>query len=200
VTGERRTGRPTRSLDPAYFEALYGRDSDPWRFATSPYENAKYEATLAALPRNRYRRGLEVGCSIGVLTERLGRRCRELLAVDVAEAALAEARRRCAELPGVAFRRMRLPDEAPCGSFDLVVLSEVLYYWSAADVTRVAGVVRRALEPGGDAVLVHWVRDTDYPLSGDEAVEFFLGAFESAGVRLRSERTRYYRLDLVRRR
>ena len=39
-----------RSLEPAYFEALYAADPDPWRFATSAYEREKYTATLAALP------------------------------------------------------------------------------------------------------------------------------------------------------
>ena len=35
--------------DPGYFERLYARDPDPWRFATSEYERDKYAATLAAL-------------------------------------------------------------------------------------------------------------------------------------------------------
>ena len=75
----------TRSLPPSYFEALYASDPDPWRFASSDYERDKYAATLAALPRQLYRSGLEVGCSIGVLTAMLASRCRRLLAVDVAD-------------------------------------------------------------------------------------------------------------------
>ena len=46
--------RPASSLPPGYFEAIYARDPDPWRFADSAYERAKYDATLAALPRPRY--------------------------------------------------------------------------------------------------------------------------------------------------
>ena len=72
------TRRPARSLPTAYFDRKYAFDPDPWGFATSAYEADKYRATLAALPRARYRRALEVGCSIGVLTERLAelRACR----------------------------------------------------------------------------------------------------------------------------
>ncbi|MGL6044624.1 MAG: SAM-dependent methyltransferase, partial [Sandaracinobacteroides sp.] len=63
------------SLPPAYFDALYRDDPDPWRFATSGYEAGKYAATMDALPRGRYGSALEVGCSIGVLTAELARRC-----------------------------------------------------------------------------------------------------------------------------
>src|SRR6478609_8966907 len=62
------------SLPPDYFERVYREADDPWRFASSPYEAAKYAATLAAVPRARYRNAFEIGCSIGVLTERLAGR------------------------------------------------------------------------------------------------------------------------------
>ncbi len=72
----------TASLPANYFEALYARERDPWRFETSGYERAKYDATLNALPKTCYRSGLEIGCSIGVLTERLAKRCERLIATD----------------------------------------------------------------------------------------------------------------------
>ena len=103
--------RPGASLSPAYFDALYAGDPDPWRFADSAYERAKYDATLAALTRPRYARAFEAGCSIGVLTRDLAPRCDALLAVDAAEAPLRQARARCAGLPQVAFRCLRLPGE-----------------------------------------------------------------------------------------
>ena len=50
--------RPTAgrrgTVPAAYFEAKYARSPDPWDFAGSPYEAAKYAATLVALPRARY--------------------------------------------------------------------------------------------------------------------------------------------------
>ena len=87
--------RRTESIEPAYFDALYAADPDPWRFASSDYEREKYAATLDALPPRRFAAALEVGCSIGVLTRQLAARCDTLLALDVAEAALAQARARC---------------------------------------------------------------------------------------------------------
>ncbi|MDX1541958.1 MAG: SAM-dependent methyltransferase, partial [Geminicoccaceae bacterium] len=76
--------RPRQSLPASYFDEKYAADPDPWAFATSAYEAAKYQATLDALPRARYGSALELGCSIGVLTERLAARCTSLLALDVA--------------------------------------------------------------------------------------------------------------------
>ncbi|PAP75849.1 class I SAM-dependent DNA methyltransferase [Rubrivirga marina] len=155
------------SIDPAYFERLYRAEADPWAYATSPYETAKYAATLAALPRDRYASALEVGCSIGVLTERLAPRCGRLLAVDVSEAALARARRRCARLGHVAFERRALPSEAPAGPFDLAVVSEVGYYLAPVDWAEALDRLAVSVGAGGHLVLVHWTGETDYPQTAD---------------------------------
>ena len=190
--------RHPRSLTPDYFEARYAADPDPWRFATSDYERKKYAATLAALPRDRYAAALEVGCSIGVLTRELAARCDALLALDVVPEVLDAARARCADRPGVTFARMTVPGDWPDGRFDLILFSEVLYYLDRADLARLAGRVQGALAPGGDCVLVHWLGETDYPLTGDEAAEGFIAqAAAFAGV-IHRERTAEYRLDVLR--
>ncbi|TGD98328.1 class I SAM-dependent DNA methyltransferase [Methylobacterium nonmethylotrophicum] len=190
--------RHATSLPPGYFDARYAADPDPWNFADSPYERDKYAATLAALPRPRYASALEVGCSIGVLTAALGPRCDALLALDVAEGALAQARERGRALPGLRFLRAQVPGEWPDGTFDLILLSEVVYYLDAGDVARLAGRVRTSLEPGGDVVLVHWTGETDYPLSGDEAADLFLRATRDHLAVDRQIRTGSYRLDVLR--
>lgn len=187
------------SLPPDYFTDLYASDPDPWRFATSAYEHAKYDATLASLPRQTYESGLEIGCSIGVLTQRLAPRCTALLSVDVAAGPLAAARARCAGLPGVRFRQASVPAEWPPGRFDLIVLSEVVYYFSRADIAVLVGRIEEAIEPGGDLILVHWLGETHYPLSGDEAAEALIaGADGFLEVRHR-KRDPLYRLDVLRR-
>ena len=163
----------TGSLAPAYFDQLYAAHGDPWAFATSPYEAAKYAATLAALPRPRYRHALEIGCAIGVLTRRLAARCDALLAVDVSEDALAQARARCAHLSGVRFERRVLPAEMPAGPFDLLLLSEVGYYWSAADFEQARRAMAREAMPGAHLMLVHYTGDTSYPLTAADVHEAF---------------------------
>lgn len=185
------------SLPPSYFDALYARSPDPWAFETSAYEDAKYAATLAALPQQHYRQVLEIGCSIGVLTARLAPRCDTLVAMDPAVRALERARERCRDIPHVAFRQGAVPANWPEGTFDLILLSEVIYYLAPADVVALAARVAGALARDGHVELVHWVRETDYPLSGDAAANQFITALGDAFRPLVQQRTPDYRLDLL---
>ncbi|KQP29399.1 methyltransferase type 12 [Methylobacterium sp. Leaf102] len=190
--------RPTESLPPDYFDGIYAGNPDPWGFTTSAYEAAKYDATLAALSRDTYGEALEVGCSIGVLTRRLAERCTRLLSLDVAETAIAAARARCADSPHVAFLHAAVPDAWPPGRFDLIVVSEVLYFFTRADLARLAGHMVQAVKPGADIVLVHWIGETNYPLSGDDAVEALIAGTAGTLEPYRQTRTDRYRLDVLR--
>ena len=182
-----------------YFDALYSENPDPWEFATSEYERDKYADTVAALPRERYLSGLEVGCSIGVLSRQLAARCDRLLSVDASEIALADARKRNADLTNLEFRRMRVPDDRPDGIYDLIVLSEVLYYFDDAEHARVTDLMLDVSRPGTDFILVHWALDTDYPMTGSEATEAFIRHVGSRMEIVRQERRERYRLDVLHR-
>jgi SAM-dependent methyltransferase len=115
---------------------------------------------VAALPRARYRSAFEPGCSVGVLTESLAPRCEKLLAVDRVPSAVATAARRLEGLPGVEVARMAVPDQWPGGVFDLVVLSELLYYFDDEARERLLSRTLESLEPGGTLLTVHW----DHPV------------------------------------
>jgi len=141
--------------DPQYFEQMYADSSDPWHLAEREYELRKYGLTVASLPRRRYRRAFEPGCSIGVLTGFLASRCDELLATDPVAAPLERAR---AAVPDehVTFEQGRVPDDWPPGQFDLIVLSELLYFLSAPERLDVVERATESLAPDGHLVLVHW--------------------------------------------
>ncbi len=190
--------RRVDSLTPDYFAGLYGADPDPdpWGFTTSAYEAAKYAETLKALPRERYASALEIGCSIGVLTQQLAPRCDALLGIDVVETALAAARARNAATPWVRFEPCAIPGSWPAGRFDLIMLSEVAYFFTREDVGRIAARIGASIVPGGDIVLVHWLGETDYPLSGDAATEALIAAATYARPVHRA-RTAEYRLDVL---
>lgn len=192
------TNQPN-SLGPNYFEDVYRANTDPWAFTSSPYERQKYTDTLTALTQPRYERAFEIGSSIGVLTAQLALRCGQLLSVDVSEAALAQARQRCADLPQVTLRKLQVPNEFPEGQFDLILLSEVGYYWSPADLARAADLMLAALAPGAQLLLVHWTPVVpDYPQTGDEVHDFFLQKASEEGTikHLHGHRADKYRLDL----
>jgi SAM-dependent methyltransferase len=73
----------------------------------------------------------------------------------------------------VTFCVANLPDEFPQATFDLIVLSEVLYYFSAPDLERVTRSCVSSISPDGEIVLCHWLGETDYPLTGADASELF---------------------------
>lgn len=159
-------------LDREYFEELYAASSDPWNFETSDYEREKYARTLGVLGERRFRRALEAGASIGVFTRMLADRCDELLAVDVSEKAVAAARERLGGLDHVRVERRTLPEEMPEGPFDLIVASEVLYYFPREEMLAMLDGFEGILAPGGALLTVHWRRETrTYPLQGDEVHE-----------------------------
>jgi len=157
------------TLEPAYFDRMYAASHDPWGLASRWYERRKYAISLAMLPREKYQDAFEPGCSIGVLTEQLAPRCSRLLSCDVSAAALRAAARRTRGQPGVRVERRLLPRDWPAGAFDLVVFSEVLYYFGGDDLDRVLGRCMAALRPGGTLLAVHWRHPVpEYPRSGDE--------------------------------
>lgn len=186
---------PTR--DAAYFEKLYAANPDPWNFVASAYEQEKYAATLTMLGGRRFVRGLEAGCSIGVLTKALAELCEQLLAVDIVEQAVAQAKARCAKAPHVAFECMQVPQSWPVGQFDLIVLSEILYFLHPEDIARTAALANASLMEGGVILLVNYTEDIEEPCNGREAAEIFERAFSSGFNCTEHLLSKSFRIDLL---
>jgi SAM-dependent methyltransferase len=188
----------SRSLTTDFFEALYRENPDPWQFATSEYEAQKYATTLEALPRDRYKSGFEIGGSIGIMTEQLAQRCDRLLSIDVSTIAQSQAIQRCHHLNNIDFQLMSVPDEFPDDSFDLLVLSEVGYYWCWDDLHKAQNLILDRLQPQGHLLLVHWIVDARVlPLTGDEVHDSFLKLVPDRFNHIHSLTTDKYRLDLL---
>jgi 2-polyprenyl-3-methyl-5-hydroxy-6-metoxy-1,4-benzoquinol methylase len=187
----------TESRPASHFRHLYKANPDPWGFLSSPYEQAKYQTTLGVLGDRQFASGLEVGCSIGVLTRLLAPRCSRFLAVDIVEEPLPAARTRCADQPQVRFERMLVPAEWPAERFDLIVFSEVLYFLSGEDIDRCARHVQQTLLPGGIVLLVNWTGEGGDPSAGHSAPERFIEAtmgFLHVTIQQRYDR---YRLEVL---
>ncbi|MCO8274878.1 nodulation S family protein [Actinoplanes sp. TRM 88003] len=153
----------------SYFEHMYARSSDPWSFATRWYDARKHALTVASLPARRYQSAFEPGCSTGLLTARLAERCDHVLAVDAVPAAVASAATHLAAASNVSLRAGRMPADWPGDTFDLIVLSELGYYFDDGDLTTLLDRAVASLEPGGDLVAVHWRRPVDeHARSGDD--------------------------------
>jgi trans-aconitate methyltransferase len=154
VQGDAQPPETSVSLD--HFGGLYEAKDDPWDLATKWHDRRKYAVTVASLPREHYRRCYEPGASVGELTRLLAARCDEVLATDAVDSAVDQARELLGDLPNATVERALLPAEMPDGTFDLIVIGDLLYYLSAEDMAAtVDGLVAR-LDEGGDLVAVHF--------------------------------------------
>jgi SAM-dependent methyltransferase len=149
-------------FSPEYFDEIYREHADPWGLHTHFYEARKRALLLASLPRPRYRRAFEPACATGALTIELAPRCDMLLASDLNADAVARTARAVASHEHVQTRVLRLPHEWPdasaIGGYDLVVLSEFVYYLEAVDLDRMVQCIRSSLDEDATVVACHWNR------------------------------------------
>ena len=186
-----------KSLGSDFFEALYQQDPDPWQFATSEYEAQKYATTIDALPRPLYQSGFEIGGSIGVLTEKLAQRCHSLLSVDISDIPQRQAIERCQHQDNIRFELMSVPNSFPDEYFDLIVMSEVGYYWSLPDLIKAQRLILERLRSQGHLILVHWTVDAQVlPITGDMVHDTFIGLVPDRLQHIKSLIEPQYRLDL----
>lgn len=156
-----------RSSDAA-FDAMFAGSEDPWGFETSWYERRKRAVTMAALPRQQLGRVLEVGCSTGVLASELAERATSLLGVDLSAEAVRRARTRLEDRRSVRVELLRAPQQWPPGTFDLVVLSEVGYFWQPEELDAALSRTVASLADDGLLLLCHWRHPVQgWPLDGD---------------------------------
>ncbi|MBI4052304.1 MAG: class I SAM-dependent methyltransferase [Elusimicrobia bacterium] len=114
-------------------QRLFSRGEDPYSYRTSSYEQIRFRKTLEALGKRRFGKILEAGCGEGVLTRSLAERADRVTALDISEAALSRARERLSSFGDrIVFVHENVRDwvKRVRGTlhFDLVVLSEMLYY------------------------------------------------------------------------
>ena len=186
-----------QSLDAEYFKGVYDANEDPWNFETSEYEAKKYAATIAALPQRHYQDVLEIGCSIGVLTQLLAQKSSRLLATDISDKALDMAKKRCRNLNNVSFRKLNFQNELPENQFDLIMVSEVAYYLSSHDWEITLQNLYGRLKVEGTIVLVHWLPEVhDYPQTGDEVHQSFEKLMKDKMTNVFHSRAETYRIDV----
>lgn len=188
--------KENNTLGIAYFDKVYTENPDPWNLEKSEYEKEKYMKTLDSLPKKRYLKGLEIGCSIGVLTNLLAERCDELLSIDLNEIALASAKARLGDRSNVTLKIGSIPDNLPKDTFDLVVMSEVGYFLNFGDLMKAKGEIKFRMTNDADLILVHWIHEVaDFPLSGDQVNKCFL---DDEDLKLiMSYRSPDYRLEVL---
>jgi SAM-dependent methyltransferase len=187
----------TDTTSEEFFERKYRADTDPWDFATSSYERWRYDTILRAINHRRYRRALEPGCSVGVLTSRLASFCDEVEAFDIAPSAITVARERCSGLNNVHLSSAAFREDRIAGQFDLIVLSEIGYYFKVTGLCKLSLTLTSHLLPLGVIVAAHWLGvSRDHVLTGDVVHQVLHSSFSREGLVLeQSDRYPEFRLD-----
>lgn len=152
-----------------HLDDLYAQTDDPWNFDTSASEQAKFTATRNALSRGRYGAALELGCGNGALARHLAPLCDRYVGVDAVPRAVAAAQ---ARLTSATFRHLRYPAPLPDGPFDLIVLSEILYFLAPEDLHQLARDIRTR-SPAAEVLCVSYLGDTGNDLQGAQAFDRF---------------------------
>lgn len=161
---------PSQPSQPDYFDQLYTQSDDPWQFKSRWYERRKRTLTLACLPAQRYAYGFEPGCSNGELAARLATRCDRLLVSDGNDRAVALSSERLKNFSNVELRQAWQPKDWPSESFDLIVLSEFLFYLKPEAVAEIAAKAQATLTDGGVILACHWRHRFDQcAVTGDDA-------------------------------
>lgn len=158
-----------------YFDALYNNNADPWQYQTRWYEKRKREICLAMMPKSHYHHAIELGCGNGVLSELLAQRCQALISIDGNQHAVQLAKERLAESPHAHVIQGVIPTillnlerkfietdslssnvSTTNSPFDLIVISEVLYYLEPNDIDTVIAWAQQNLAIGGTLLCCHW--------------------------------------------
>lgn len=141
------------------FDAVYRNDSDPWQVHSSFYEQRKLAIVLATLSQLRYERAWDPACGVGELVLRLAERCGSVLASDASTVAVDLTAQHTAGDPRITVREVTLPAAAASlggGGFDLVVLSEFMYYLDAPARSATLTSLSTVTVPRAEVVSLHW--------------------------------------------
>lgn len=180
-----------------FFDGLW-QHGDHWEFESSDYERVRLAHLFKMLDGRRYPRVLEIGCGSGHFTRLLAHVADQIVALDIAPAAIERARTLGIGPATVDFHVANIMDykPGPEGPWDLVVMTETICYlgwlypffdiaWLAAEIftaTRAGGrlLLANTLGEVNDALLLPWVIRTYHDLFRNvgyqtEAEELFKG-------------------------
>lgn len=170
------------------FDAVYRADDDPFDVGSSWYEQRKIDVLLASLAQQRYHRVWDTACGTGHLTSSLADRCEQLVASDLSPRAVELTATLLAEHPAegraaVTLQVHQLPESLDHSGFDLIVLSEVVYYLPTLDLLRLPHtLLASAAHDRSEIVMVNWRHHPhDAPRSGQQAAGLLDAALTEDG-------------------
>jgi SAM-dependent methyltransferase len=175
----------------SFFEERW-REGDPWQIESSELDQASHARQLELLGGRRYGRVLELGCGAGSFTRKLAKIADSVVAVDIAPSAI----ERAAKDFGSRSIDLRVGDivdfdPRPEGPWDLVVMSETIYYigWvhPLFSVGWLASELFASTRPGGRFLMANTCgTEKDYLLLG-WLIKTYRDLFLNVGYRREAE-------------
>lgn len=151
------------------FNALYRNSADPWACSDTKYryQLLKYSKLIALLPKREYRRALDVGCGLGMMSRLLSPHIGQGLGIELSQAAVENAAKLSHSFPNLRYKQGDITklNETAEGKYDLIVLADVLYYLSPLNDSSIKAIIQMVedlLEPSGIVLIAnHFFFDLD---------------------------------------
>src|SRR5689334_5412466 len=175
-----------------FFDDLWRR-GDYWNLEGSAFEQAKYARQLQCIGDRRYAKALEIGCGGGCFTRMLAGRADRVVAIDVSAAAIDRARSRGDAGGAIDYRIADIVafDLTSDGPFDLVVMSETVYYlgwlFPFFDLAWLAGRLFDASADGGRLLMTNTAGGAKGYLQKPWILDTYRDLFRNVGYHLRSQ-------------
>jgi len=164
-----------------------------WNFGSSEYERVRCARLLTILAGRRYTRALEIGCGAGYFTRLLAGIADQIVAFDIAPAAIARARTLGTDLRQVEFRVANAMDYEwrADGPWDLVVCSDTICYlgwlYTFFEVAWFAAELFAATHSGGRLLLANTMDEVEDKLLLPYGIRTYRDLFLHVGYRLEAE-------------
>jgi SAM-dependent methyltransferase len=169
------------------------KQGDFWSFENSEYERARCARLLTLLARRRYARALEIGCGAGYFTRLLAGIADQVVALDIAPAAIARARTMGVDLKTVEFRAANAMDYEwrTDGPWDLVVCNDTICYlgwlYTFFDIAWFAAELFAATRSGGHLLLANTMDEVGDKLLLPYITRTYRDLFLNVGYRVETE-------------
>ena len=175
-----------------FLENLWKR-GDPWGLESSEFEQSKYMRQLAILDGRRYACALELGCGAGWFTRLLTRIADKIVALDIAPSAIARAHGLGIDPKVADFRVANIMDYDPRveGPWDLVVMSETIYYlgwlYPFFDIAWFASELFASTARAGRLLMANTYGEAEDYLLHPWVIRTYRDLFLNVGYRLEAE-------------
>ena len=177
-----------------FFNRLW-QAGDYWQLDKDPFERDKYYKQLAHLKDRCYGNVLEIGCGSGLFTRALAPMADKVIGLDVSPAAVERAKKLGTANGIIDFRCTSALDYDPKadGPFDLIVMSETIYYlgwiYTFFEVSWLAAELFDATAPGGRFLMCNSVGNGESFLHRRFVLDSYRDLFKNVGYQLAGEET-----------